>query len=132
MKRTACLAALSALSVSLLAVPALAGSSDTRIELATSGSSLEASTGPSYGDSVSFTVSNARTPRPEVRLVCGRDAAYYPPTQAVLDKTLPYYGDGAREFVLASDTWTSGGNTCVAWMMRKGEPAVGTLFWVNG
>lgn len=132
MKRIACLAALSAIVVSLLGLPALAGGSDPRIELSRSSSSLASSTGPAYGDSVSFTVSNARSSRPEVRLVCGRDAAYYPPAQAVLDKTLPYYGDGPREFVLSSDAWTSGGNTCVAWLMRKGEPQVGTIFWVNG
>lgn len=132
MKRFIGMAALSALVVSLLGVPALAGGGDPRIELATSANSLETSAGPVFGDSVSFTVSNARTSRPEVRLVCGRDAAYYPPTQAVLDKTLPYYGEGTREFLLSSDAWTSGSNTCVAWMMRKGEPQVGTLFWVNG
>jgi hypothetical protein len=64
--------------------------------------------------------------------VCGPDAAYYPPAHAVLDQTLPYYGSGTREFVLRNDTWTSGPNTCVAWMMRKGEPQVGVLFWVTG
>ena len=135
MKRIASLTAASTVAVALLGVPALAGQNDTRIELNSSAGAADASgeaAGPSYGDSVSFTVTNARTPRPEVRLVCGRDAAYYPPQQAVLDVTLPYYGNGTREFVLASDTWTSGGNTCVAWLMRKGEPAVGTLFWVNG
>jgi len=132
MKRIAFLAALSAFVIALLGIPALAGGSDPRIELTSSNTSLASSAGPSHGDSVSFTVTNARTSRPEVRLVCGRDAAYYPPSQAVLDKTLPYYGDGPRAFVLSSDAWTSGGNTCVAWLMRKGEPEVGTLFWVNG
>ncbi len=123
MKRVATLAALSALVVAGLGVPALAGNGDPRIELNQSN--------PSFGDAVSFTVSNPRSPRPEVRLVCGRDAAYYPATQSVLDKTLPYYGDGTREFVLGSDAWTSGSTTCVAWLMRKGEPSVGTLFWVT-
>lgn len=123
MKRTLSLAALSLLVVSLLGPPALAGGGDPRIELDQSN--------PSFGDSVTFTVSNPRAPRPEVRLVCGRDAAYYPPTQAVLDVTLPYYGDGTRAFVLSSESWTGGGNTCVAWLMRKGEPFVGTIFWVN-
>ena len=131
MKRIACLAALSALVIAVLGVPAMARGNDTRIELNAS-ATRSADAGPVYGDSVSFTVTNPKTPRPEVRLVCGRDAAYYPPQQAVLDKTLPYYGDGTREFVLASDAWTSGPNTCVAWLMRKGEPAVGTLFWVSG
>ncbi len=123
MKRALSLAALSLLVVSLLGLPALAGAGDPRIELDQAN--------PSFGDSVTFTVSNPRAPRPEVRLVCGPDAAYYPPTQAVLDQTLPYYGGGTREFVLASDTWRSGSNTCVAWLMRKGAPFVGTLFWVT-
>jgi hypothetical protein len=123
MKRVASLAALSALVVSVLGVPALAGNGDPRIELNQSN--------PSFGDSVSFTVSNPRSSKPDVRLVCGRDAAFYPATQSVLDKTLPYYGDGPREFVLASEGWTSGPTTCVAWLMRKGEPSVGTLFWVT-
>jgi hypothetical protein len=134
MKRFALLAGLSALVVSLLGLPALAGGNDTRIDLAqstvTAGGSSTA--GPAYGDTVTFTVTNAKTPRPDVRLVCGPDAAYYPSQQAVLDKTLPYYGDGTREFVLSSDKWTGGGNTCVAWLMRKGEPVTGVLFWVTG
>ena len=123
MKRFASLAALSVLVVSLLGIPAVAGAGDPRIALDQSN--------PAFGDSVTFTVSNPRAPRPEVRLVCGRDAAYYPAQQAVLDKTLPYYGDGSRAFTLSSDEWTSGSNTCVAWLMRKGEPFVGTLFWVS-
>ena len=124
MKRTALLAVLSALVVSLLGIPALAGGGDPRIELDQSN--------PAYGDSVTFTVSNPRGPRPDVRLVCGPDAAYYnSATRTVLDKTLSYNGDNSTEFVLASDTWTSGGNFCVAWLMRKGEPLVGTLFWVT-
>ena len=123
MKRIAPLAALSVLVVSLLGIPAVAGPGDPRIELDQSN--------PSFGDSVTFTVSNPRAPRPEVRLVCGRDAAYYPSKEAVLDKTLPYYGEGTREFVLSSDKWTSGSQTCVAWLMRKGEPFVGTIFWVS-
>lgn len=123
MKRTLSMTAMSVLFVSLLGLPALAGGGDPRIELDQSN--------PSFGTSVTFTLSNPRGPRPEVRLVCGRDAAYYPPTRAVFDKTLPYYGEGTREFVLASDIWTSGSNTCVAWLMRKGEPFVGTLFWVT-
>ncbi len=135
MKRIAWFAGVSTLAVSLAAAPALAaagGGGDPRIDLVSSSGVSEASGGPAYGDSVSFTLSNSRTSRPDVRLVCGPDAAYYPPTQAVLDKTLPYYGSGTREFVLASDKWTGGGNTCVAWMMRKGEPQVGVLFWVTG
>ncbi|MFL6071618.1 MAG: hypothetical protein ACJ73L_02495 [Actinomycetes bacterium] len=132
MKRIAWFAGVSTLAVSLCAAPALAGGGDPRIDLAPSTGASESSGGPSYGESISFTLSNARTSKPEVRLVCGSDAAYYPPTQAVLDQTLPYYGSGTREFVLASDKWTGGGNTCVAWMMRKGEPQVGVLFWVTG
>ena len=124
MKRIASLAALSVLVVSLLGIPAVAGPGDPRIELD--------QPNPSFGDSVTLTVSNPRAPRPEVRLVCGRDAAYYPSKEAVLDTTLPYYGDGTREFVLSSDKWTSGSQTCVAWLMRKGEPFVGTIFWVSG
>ncbi len=125
MKRIAWLAALSALVVSLLGIPALAGGGDPRIELDQSN--------PAYGDTVTFTVSNPRGPRPDVKLVCGADAAYYPATQSVLEKTLSYSTDGrTTPFVLASDSWTSGGNTCVAWLMRKGEPLVGTLFWVTG
>jgi hypothetical protein len=123
MKRVALLTGISVLALSLLGVPALAGNGDPRIELNQSN--------PAFGDSVSFTISNPRAPRPEVRLVCGKDAAYYPSHQAVLDQTLPYYGDGTREFVLSSDAWTSGSNTCVAWLMRKGEPSVGVLFWVT-
>ena len=119
--------------LTVAASPALAGGAsggDPRIDLAPS-STLATSSGPSYGDTISFAVSNPRTSKPEVRLGCGRDAAYYPPRQAVLDQTLPYYGDGTRDFVLASDAWGGGGNTCVAWLMRKGEPEVGVLFWVN-
>lgn len=123
MKRVAWMAALSVLVLSMLGAPALAGGGDPRIELDQAN--------PSFGDSVSFTISNPRAPRPEVRLICGRDAAYYPSTQAVLDQTLPYYGDGTREFVLSSAAWTTGSNTCVAWLMRKGEPLVGTLFRVT-
>ena len=132
MKRIVWYAGVSTLAVSLAAAPALAGGGDPRIDLAPSSGTAESSGGPSFGDSVSFTLSNSRTSKPDVRLVCGPDAAYYPSTQAVLDKTLPYYGSGTREFVLSSDKWTSGPNTCVAWMMRKGEPQVGVLFWVTG
>jgi hypothetical protein len=132
MKRIAWYAGISTLAVSLAAAPAIAGGGDPRIELAPSSATAEASGGVSHGDTVSFALSNPRTSRPEVRLVCGPDAAYYPPSRAVLDQTLPYYGSGTREFVLASAEWTDGGNTCVAWMMRKGEPQVGVLFWVNG
>jgi hypothetical protein len=119
-------------ALALAAAPALAGGSDPRIDLAPS-NTLADSSGLSVGDHVSFTLSNPRTSKPEVRLVCGKDAAYYPARQAVLDETLPYYGDGTREFTLSDpDSWSSGGNTCVAWLMRKGEPEVGVLFWVNG
>ena len=132
MKRIAWFAGVSMVAVSLAAAPALAGGGDPRIDLAAPTGTVESAVGPSYGDSISFTLSNPRTSRPDVRLVCGPDAAYYPPQKAVLDETLPYYGSGGREFVLASDRWSSGGNTCVAWMMRKGTPEVGVLFWVNG
>ena len=131
MKRIALLTTIAAVTVAALGVPALAGGNDSRIDLVMSTKSADAD-GPSYGESVSFALTNPKTPRPEVRLVCGKDAAYYPPTQAVLDKTLPYYGEGTREFRLASDAWTSGGNTCVAWLMRKGQPVVGTIFYTNG
>jgi hypothetical protein len=130
MKRVLWFAGVSTAALVVAAAPALAGGNDPRIDLAPS-SALAESSGLSHGDAISFTLTSPRTSKPEVRLVCGQDAAYYRPRQVVLDETLPYYGDGTREFVLASDDWTSGGNTCVAWLMRKGEPEVGVLFWVN-
>ena len=125
MKRIAWFAGVSALIVSLLAVPAMAGGGDPRIQLDQDS--------PAYGDTVTFTLSNTRGPRPDVQLVCGSDALYYPNSRSlVMNQTLPYYGDGTRGFVLSSPNWTGGGNFCVAWLMRKGEQMAGTLFWVTG
>ena len=128
MKRIALFAAVSTMIVSLMAVPALAGGGDPRIELDQHN--------PAYGDSVTFTLSNAKGSRADVRLVCGQDALHSwtsdPAARLVMDQTLPYYGDSTREFLLSSPGWTSGGNYCVAWLMRKGEALAGTLFWVTG
>lgn len=77
---------------------------------------------PVAGDTVTFTVSQASGAK-EIRLVCGdaRDVNQYPPVSSVQDETKPV----GSSFVLAS-----GNTTCVAWLLKRGEPLVGTLFWV--
>ena len=97
----------------LVAAPAYGvGSPGPRIELD--------QTDPAQGDVVTFTVTQPKG-SDQIRLVCGPDAAYYPPQQAELDVTQPV----GSAFTLTVD------GTCVAWLTKKDVPLVGTLFWVT-
>ena len=78
---------------------------------------------PKNGDTVTFTVTQSGGAK-EVRLVLGEGGKVnlYPPLDPVQDETKAVGSD----FVLQH-----GDCTGVAWLLKRGKPVVGTLFWIT-
>ena len=132
------IAAMASLVVLALAVAAHAGaaapkaSSSIQLVLLSAPTS-SATSGPGYGDQVTFAFSTSTTDNPQVKLYCYQNGVWVYWNSASFSPDFPA---GAKNFTLSSSYWTGGAADCTAtlwYMAANGNPRslASTSFHVN-